>query len=491
MGKRVIVVGGGLAGLGAAIRLAHAGFGVELFEKNLQLGGKMNHVKAQGYRFDTGPSLLTMPFIIDELFHAVSLKREDYLTFEPIDPICRYFWNDGSQLDASMHIRSMMDQLAGLSPQDAQRYADFLLYSKRIYEITADTFLYSAIHEPGQLLNRHNLFKLLQVGQIDPLHTVDQGVRRFFKDKRIVQLFNRYATYNGSDPFKAPATLNIIPFVEFVLGSYYIKGGMYQLVQQLHYLAEQSGVKIYTETSVDKILHKDGAVEGVLVNGTSEHSDVVLCNADIVVAHEQLIDGFKGHRKKLSRLEPSLSGMVFLWGLNDALPSLTHHNILFSDNYRKEFKALFDDLVIPNDPTIYLSITAKSGDDHAPAGKSNAFILLNMPYLNDSQDWDKAVDKMRMIILNRLKAMSIDVADKIEYEHVISPLDLYTKFSSNRGSIYGISSNNRTAAFKRPANRSRNIKNLYFAGGSVHPGGGIPLVLLSAKMAADLISKRH
>ncbi len=489
MPKRVLVIGAGLGALGGALRLAKMGFDVTLFEKNETAGGKLNEKKLGGYRFDAGPSLLTMPFVIDELFEFCGFSRKDFLEFMPIEPICRYFYPDGARLDASSHIEKMKREIAQLSPRDAEVYENFLAYTERIYKLTADIFLFSPIHEFAEILKWRNLPTLLRLPQIDPLRTVHGGVSRFFKDARLVQLFDRYATYNGSNPYRAPATLNVIPYVEYVLGSYYIRGGMYRLAEALQQLACRLGVKIQTSARVEKILHDNRRVSGIQVNGEKIAADFVLCGQDVVVAYNELIDGFEKHRDKLNQLEPSCSGLVFLWGVKKRHPELAHHNIFFSASYQREFDQIFDEKRPPDDPTIYLAITSKSDPAHAPAHGENWFVLLNMPYLNDGINWHNETARARNIVIEKLGRMGFEVANQIEAEFVLSPEDFYKNYLGNRGSIYGISSNNRSTAFKRPANRSRELRGLYFAGGSTHPGGGIPLVLLSGRIAAKLIAK--
>lgn len=486
--KRVIVIGGGLGGLAGAIRLARTGLQVELYEKNAGLGGKMNELRLDGYRFDTGPSLLTMPFIIDDLFDSAGFSRTEMLTFEPIAPICRYFFPDG-RFDAHSDRERMNDELARIAPHQIAPLEKFLAYSKRIYDLTADAFIFNSIHEPSRLLKLKNLNTLLHVGQIDAFRTVHRAVSRFFSNERLVQIFDRYPTYNGSNPFKAPATLNIIPHVEYNLGGFYIKGGMYRLVEALQTIARSVGVTIHTETTVSRIVHQNGRVSGVQVNGEFVAADAVLCNADVVESFNQLIDGYENHQKKLNALEPSISGMVFLWGVQGKHDRLAHHNIIFSENYQREFQQIFDELVPPDDPTVYLAVTGKSDPEHAPTNDENWFILLNMPYLADGQDWQSAVNRMRGKVLQKLARLGIDMERKIRVEKVLTPQDFHSWFGSNRGSIYGISSNSRNMAFMRPANRSRQIKGLYFAGGSTHPGGGVPLVVQSGKIAAQLISE--
>ncbi len=489
MPKRISVIGSGLGALSGAIRLARMGFEVHVYEKNAHAGGKLNERQLGDYRFDTGPSLLTMPFVIDELFAFAGASREEKLTIVPIEPICRYFFSDGSSLDASADLAEMQAAIAKLSKRDATAYEKFLRYSERIYQRTAEIFLFSPIHEFTKLLKLKNLGTLLRLHEIDPLRTVHQSASRFFEDERLVQLFDRYATYNGSNPYRAPATLNIIPYVEYVLGSYYIRGGMYRLAEALLDLAAHVGVQMHYSSAAQKILHDGRRVTGLQIEGEKLAADYVLCGQDVVVAHEHLIEGFERRREKLQQLEPSCSGLVFLWGVRKKHEQLAHHNIFFSQDYKKEFEQIFEQRVPPNDPTIYVAITSKSDPEHAPTACENWFVLLNMPYLTSAVNWKEALPKVRGLTLEKLRCSGFDVEGSIEEEGVITPEDFYELYRSNRGSIYGLSSNSRSTAFKRPPNRSRELRGLYFAGGSTHPGGGIPLVMLSGKIAAELIAE--
>lgn len=491
MTKSVGVIGGGLGGLTTALRLAKKGFKVSLYEKNKNLGGKMNQVIHDDYRFDTGPSLLTMPFVIDELFHYIGLDRKHYLDFEPIDPVCRYFWDDGTQLNAYTELDKMRRAITAISEEDAFRYKDFLLYSHKIWELTSDIFLYTPIHEIRKLLNQSTLKKILKIKQIDPFRTLHQGVNQFFKNPKVIQIFDRYATYNGSDPYRAPATLNIIPYVEYVLGSFYIKGGMYRLIDEIERLCKTANIENHTETTVEKILHESGKIKGIQVNTEKIQFDYIVCNNDVVTSYSNLIDGFKKSRRKLNRLEPSLSGATFLWGVKGKHKNLAHHNIFFSKNYKNEFECLFNSKTIPDDPTVYVAITSKSDVLHAPTDSENWFVLCNTPYLHNNWNWQESYMNLRKTVLNKLKRSGFDIESNIEFEHIFSPEDISKLYNSNKGSIYGISSNSRWSAFHRPANRNRDIDGLYFVGGSAHPGGGIPLVMLSAKITTDLILEKE
>lgn len=488
MARAAAVIGGGLAGLSGAIELARRGYSVDLFEQTSQVGGKTNEVRLSGFRFDTGPSLLTMPFVLEELFADAGFRRREFLEFVPIEPMCRYFFADGSRLDASSDAERMEQAIAALSARDRGRFARFMAYSRRIYDLTAEAFLFTPIHEWKKLLTRRHLSTLGALPAIDALRTVHGGVRRFFRDDRVVQLFDRYATYNGSNPFRAPATLNIIPWVEYGFGGFYVKGGMYRLVEALQQLALILGVRMHTGRPVEEIVTEKGRVAGVRVAGQLVRTSRVLCNADVVTAFNQLLPGFGRARRQLNRLEPSLSGMIFLWGVQKRHPELAHHTIFFSADYRHEFRQIFTELQAPEDPTVYIAITSRADPGDAPEGGENWFVLVNMPYLRPGVP-EPDVAEVRRSVLARLQKAGIDPSGAIVCEEVITPRDLLERYGSNGGSIYGISSNSRAMAFRRPANRSRAVPGLFFAGGSCHPGGGIPLVLLSGRMAAGLIAE--
>lgn len=489
-GKYVPVIGAGLGGLSAAIHLKSRGYDTEIFERNSHTGGKMSEWQADGYRFDTGPSLLTMPEVIDDLFTAAGKDRRDYLDFSPVSPVCRYIWPDGSALDASTDMDEMSTAIAKISPRDAANYPAFMAYCQRIHELTAEIFLHTPIHEWRKVMKKKFLPALFNLHQIDPLRNMHNGVRRFFSDPRIIQLFDRFATYNGSSPFLAPATLNIIPYVEHGLGGYYIRGGMYRLAEALTQLAKEMGIKILTNTEVTQIIVRGNRVKGLVVGDKFINCSQIICNGDVVTSFDKLIAGYSRKKAQLNRLEPSLSGMVFMWGVQGESSQLAHHNIFFSDDYQKEFQQIFEERRAPDDPTVYVAITARTDATHAPAGCENWFVLLNMPYLQQEQEWPSMVEKMREAIFSKLLKSGIDIREKIAREKILTPQDFYQLYGSNRGSIYGISSNGKSNAFLRPANRCREIEGIYFAGGSTHPGGGIPLVLLSGKMSATLLHER-
>jgi phytoene desaturase len=490
MSRSVSIVGAGLGGLAAAIRLAKAGFKVTVFEKNAQAGGKMSEYQQGKYRFDTGPSLLTMSFVVDELFHYAGFKREDFLDFVPIEPICRYFFPDGSIFDAYDKSEKMIESLKKFAPAETNHFLNYMKYCEELYNIAGEVFLYTPIRELRKIFKPENFPLFLKLHRLDAWRTVYESLKTFFRDERLIQLFARYTTYNGSDPYRAPATLNIIPYVEYNLGAYYIKGGMYRLVDALLTLCEKVGVQIKTTATVRKIWHEDAHIKGLFLHNERVESDFVLCNSDVVTTFETLIDGFDDRKRKLKKLEPSLSGMVFLWNVNKSFSQLAHHNIFFSENYQREFLQMFRDRAPAEDPTVYVAITSRTDRSHAPEGCENWFVLVNMPYLDSRQKWPEFIKWVRQQVLGKLQYHGHNVKPHIVDESIFTPETFAQFYGANRGSIYGLSSNSRFSTFLRPPNRDRDIKGLYFAGGSTHPGGGIPLVLLSGKLAAELIMER-
>lgn len=485
--KKVIVIGGGLGGLTGAILLASKGFQVQLFERNQTLGGKMNRFISKEYTFDTGPSIITMPFILDHFFESIHQKMD--LRLAPVTPLCRYFYPDGIQFDAYSEPEQMKESIQLFAPHELDAYKKFLTYSKNIYDLTSDIFLINPIHELHKILNWNTFKSLLQIHKIDPFRTVHQTVTKYFQDPHLIQYFDRYPTYNGSSPYLAPATLNIIPYVEHAFGGYYIQGGLYSLIERLQQIAVESGVEIHLNQPVDKILYNNYQITGIQSGSEKINADYILCNQDVVTTYNNLIDGFESYTQKLNQLEPSISGLVFFWNVNKTHNQLQQHNILFSKKYELEFQQIFKEKTAAEDPTVYIAITSKRDADHAPEGCENWFVLVNMPGLHNGQNWDTIINHTRQTVIKKLKSIDIDIENSIMNETMMTPEKFLSEYKSNAGSIYGIASNSKESAFKRPPNRSRQLKGLYFAGGSTHPGGGVPLVMLSGQIAANLITE--
>lgn len=491
----VAVVGAGLGGLATAIRLATAGYAVTVYEKQSGPGGKAFSETIGDYRFDTGPSLFTLKPVFEELFSDAGARLDDYLTTTPLERVCNYFWRDGTRLSSWTdrdRFAAEFSRAVGEPPENLHRYLD---YSERIHTITHELFLEKSLHEWSTYGSGRFWSSLVQLHRIDALRTMDAANGSFFTSPKVRQFFDRYATYNGSDPYQTPATLNIIPHVEYGIGAWAIHGGIYALPRALERLGRERGVTFRYGTTVERILTRGSgrkrAVAGVRIDGSDVPADVVVSNADVTPTYRYLLDDTEAPLyKRYQRLEPSSSGLVFYWGVRRRFDELELHNIFFSDDYQREFREIFHDHRCPSDPTIYLNITSKRGaPEDAPPDGENWFILVNAP-ADRGQDWESERRRVRAAVLTRLsRELSVDLESLIEVESHMTPPEIAAKTDSHRGSLYGIASNTRLAAFLRHPNRSRRYRGLYFVGGSAHPGGGMPLVTLGGKIVADLVQR--
>jgi len=488
MTPTVFVIGAGLGGLSAAMRLAFNGFKVTVFEKNARVGGKMQEFRSQsGYRFDAGPTLVTMPFVFHDLFKSVGRNLQDYLTLLPLETSCKYFFPDGTVFNAYTDMGRLLQEIRSVFPALEPAFLEYLNYTKRIYSATAQSFIYNPL--TFWRLFRQNPLDFLS---IDAFSTVHEANSRFFSDPRFVQFLDRFPTYVGSSPYLAPATLNVIPHVELTFGGHYVQGGIYKLAEAYQKVCEELGVRFCFSTEVTKILLKGKRASGVrLKNGESHFCDAIVSNGDAVHTYRNLVNQSSREiiaEKTFRRWDASCSGFVLCLGVKASHSGLSHHNIFFSPDYENEFDEIFTQKIPPSEPTIYISVSAKSDKQQAPEGAENWFVLVNAPYLTKKFDWKKQKQVYRNLIVNRLKSLGFeDVEGKIEWERILTPQDLQMRFNANLGSIYGISSNDRAAAFLRPANRSPYVRGLYLASGSAHPGGGTPMVTLSGKFAAELL----
>ncbi len=500
--RRAAIVGAGFGGLAAAIRLAAAGYPVKVYEQAEHAGGKAGSMVLGGFRFDTGPSLVTMRHVFADLFSAAGVSMEGRLNFLPLDPICTYYFDDGTRLEARSEPRDFADEVGALIGENPAHVRDFLSHSAGIYRRTASLFLEHSLHSPTTFTKAEVLSSIFRRGRLNIFRSMDEVNRSFFTDPRMVQLFDRYATYNGSDPFQVPGTLNIIPHVEYNMGAYAVEGGIYAIPMALRKCAEELGVEFFFGTEVERIergkgsvrrgTHSGAPVRGVWVDGRLEEAEIVISDVDARRSYELLLDDSDApYARRYRKLEPSSSGLVFFWGTKSQYPELGVNNIFFSKDYRADFRCIFDELRCPDDPTVYVNITSKVSREDAPGeGGENWFVLVNAPR-NEGQDWEEETRRTRSLVLKRLeKALGRSVETDIAVEGIRTPQDIEEETGSTFGSLYGISSNSRSAAFLRHPAYTRRYPNLFFVGGSVHPGGGMPLALLSGKIAAEAVISR-
>lgn len=483
--KKALIIGAGIAGIATAIRLAVKGYRVEVFEANSSPGGKLTEIKQNGFRFDAGPSLFTMPQYVDELFKMADKDPSQFFSYHKLDILCRYFYEDGTRLTACADEEEFVNEVKGLNygPEALTKY---LKNSGNIYRITNGVFLEQSLHRLKTYLSWDTFKSIGKLPQIDALRTMHKANEAFFKDQHLVQYADRYATYNGSNPYQAPATLNVIAHIEQYFGAYFPEKGMYSIITSLVQLAESIGVQFHYQSFVDEVVLKDRKAVGIKVKGAIINADTIISNMDVWFTYHKLLkDHPQLHPKKILNQERSSSALIFYWGIKKQFPELDLHNIFFSADYKAEFDHIWQKEDIYDDPTVYLNISSKLKADDAPAGYENWFVMINVPS-NKGQDWDTLIKTAKQNILEKLsRILKTAIADLIVSESVLDPRFIESRTSSYQGSIYGTSSNSHFAAFLRHANRSSKIKNLYFCGGSVHPGGGIPLCLLSAKMVSE------
>ncbi|MBM7632447.1 phytoene desaturase family protein [Geomicrobium sediminis] len=481
----VTIVGGGLGGLSAAISLASEGFDVTVLEQNERIGGKCNVREGEGFSFDTGPSILTMPWVLEQLFERAGENLHDYVSLTRVEPQWRTFFEDGETIDLHGDLPTMLKEIERISKADAQGFLQYMNYSSKMYELCMKSFYKRSLTGLTELRSYHTLPELLK---LDPLKSMASGTKRYIEDPHLQQLLNFLVMYVGSSPYQAPAVMSQLAHVQFGLGIYYVEGGLYNIVKAMEKVLIKLGVTIKTKTKVTKIVNEKDLVSGVeLATGQTIKSDYVVSNREVVSTYADLLPEHT-NKPLVHKYEPTVSGLVMLLGINRDYEQLAHHNFFFSKDPELEFKQIYEEKRPADDPTVYIGISSKSDPTQAPEGKANFFILTHVPPLNDNENWQEQYGSYRDVVLSKLERNGLNgLRDCIEFDYTFTPNDLHDLYGSVGGSIYGVTANRKTnGGFKIPSQSSA-YHNLYFVGGSTHPGGGVPMVTLSGQLTADLI----
>ena len=485
---RIAIIGAGIGGLATAARLATRGHEVDVFEANDYPGGKLSEFTLDAYRFDAGPSLFTMPMYVDELFENSGEDPRAHFSYLRAPLVCRYHWDDGTRLSAWSDPAEFDREAARQLGVPEGTVLRFLEKSKFKYELSGRIFLEKSLHRFKTWWSKKVAKALLYLPALDLNRSMHAANERGLKHPKLVQLFDRFATYNGSNPYRAPGMLTIIPHFEHGFGAYYPKGGMYAITKSVYALAERKGARFHFSTPVERILVNDGAAVGIQVKGETRLYDQVVSNMDIYPTYKHLLPD-QPHPERTLAQERSTSALIFYWGIRATFPELDLHNIFFSKNYQAEFEAHSWGEVC-SDPTVYINITTKYDPQDAPPGCETWFVMVNVPANSTGQDWDALTQRIRRQVLDKLSHnLGRPIEPLIACEATLDPRTIESKTASWQGALYGTASNNMFSAFLRHPNFSSQIKNLYFVGGSVHPGGGIPLCLLSAKITDSLIAE--
>ncbi len=486
------VIGAGIGGIVTAARLAKNGYDVTVLEKNDQPGGRCNQIIQDGHRFDIGPTLFLMPEIWEEAFAALGEKMEEHLDLRRIDPTYKVHFDDGLQLQLTSDIGDMQTQLEKVEKTAFTGFLNYIAEGSKHYKISVEKFVGRNFYNIFEYFSLKNLPLIFKLKALDK-HYRNTG--RYFKDERLKAAFTFQNMYLGLSPYDAPATYSLLQYTELAEGVWYPMGGMYAGIQAFVKVAEKLGVKFIYDAPA-KRLHVDNnkvvAVE--LEDGRVFTTDIFIGNADLPYIYDQLLPD-RAEAKKLDEKLYTCSTIMFYWGVDKEYPQIAHHNVFLGGDYKASFDQIFNDHTLPEVPSFYVHAPARTDKSAAPKGQDTLYVLVPVGHLDErsKQDWDAMVHRARETVLARLASEmgATDLREHIKFEIVHTPKTWKEKFNLVKGAAFGLSHNFWQVGYLRPQNRHKKYKNLYFAGASTHPGTGLPIVLLSARLTTERILKER
>lgn len=491
----VAVAGGGLAGLSAACVLAARGHTVTLLEKNAWVGGKAAVHHRDGFRFDMGPTILTLPGVLKRIFEEAGKRLEDYVELLPLDPQWRCFFEDEAILDLVANTEKMKQNLQQFSadPATAEGYERFIKMSKNLHDVSERFFFWKSVGGITDTFESSGMFNLSVLKDVLSLRmgqSVAKTVREYVSDERAAQMIDHFTQYVGSSPEASPAVLCGIAHMQTQEGIWYPVGGTRAIPEALAKLAGELGVDIRTNCDVDTIETVGRAVVGVkLTSGESLPFDAVVSNCDSVRTHRELLRNHPAPLKlgRKQDIEPACSGVVLYLGLREKYSHLLHHNFVFSKDPHEEFEWIYKRGMPAPDPTCYVCAPSISEPGVAPAGGEALYVLVHTPYLRPNHDWSQMLPEYRDVILDKLERTGglTGIRNRILTEDALTPEGIHQRYRVLNGAIYGLASHGKYLGAFKPANRSKELSGLYLAGGAAHPGPGMPMVMMSGWIAAD------
>jgi phytoene desaturase len=485
----VIVIGAGIGGLAVAGRLARQGYQVTVLEKASHPGGRAARLEKDGFRFDTGPTLFLMPEVFAETYSALGENIEQHLELKRLNPTYRVHFHDDTTLDLSADLERMRSQLDGIEPGSFESFLRFMAQGYRNYKLSLQYFVgrnFNSLFDYFSLRNLPLLFKLKALVK----HA--DNTAGFFKDPRLQAAFSFQNMYLGLSPYEAPATFSLLQYTELGDGVWFPMGGMYRVIESLSAIVEGLGVRFRYNTPVERIEVVGKRATGViLADGKRLAADIIIANADLPYVYQNLLPD-DGNARRLQNKKYTSSALMFYWGVKgDRSPELLHHNVFLADHrYRQSFDEIFHDLTLPQEPSFYVCAPTRTDPSFAPTDGDSLMALVPVGHIdeNNPQDWAELEERARRTVISRLEALGVhDLEKRITFEAKWGPPYYRDELNLVKGSAFGLSHNFTQVGYLRPHNRHPRYQNLYFAGASTHPGTGLPIVLLSARLAAERI----
>jgi phytoene desaturase len=489
----IIVIGAGIGGLAAAARLARQGFQVTVIEKHATAGGRTGKIEKDGFRFDTGPTLFLMPEVFAETYQALGERMENHLDLVRLDPTYRAHFHDGSSLDLSANLVEMRARLESLEPGSFEAFLRFMAEGQRHYQVSLEHFVGRNFNTLGEYFSPANIPLLFQ---LKALIKHLPYTARFFKDPRLQAAFSFQNMYLGLSPYEAPATFSLLQYTELADGVWFPRGGMFKVIESLESIAKGLGVRFQYGSPVSQIEVEGSRAAGVqLADGGRMQADFILANADLPYVYADLLPD-DGSAARLAKKKYTSSALMFFWGLRGPRENaLLHHNVfLAEDKYKASFDRIFHDLSLPDEPSFYINAPARTDPSFAPPDGDTLMALVPVGHLNEArpQDWEKLEQQAKRAVFQRLARLGLEnLEDRIVFEAKWGPPYYRKALNLAKGSAFGLSHNFAQVGYLRPHNRHPRYRNLYFAGASTHPGTGLPIVLLSARLAVERLLHEH
>ena len=490
MKPTALVIGAGIGGIATAARLAKNGYDVTVLEKNDTPGGRCNQIVRDGHRFDIGPTLFLMPEVWEETFASLGENLSDHLDLRRIDPTYKVHFEDGLQLQLTSDIGDMQRQLEAVDKSAFTGFLGYIAEGAKHYKISLEKFVGRNFYNIFEYFSLKNLPLIFNLKALQKHYT---NTSRFFKDERLKAAFTFQNMYLGLSPYDAPATYSLLQYTELAEGVWYPMGGMYAGIQALTKVAEKLGVKFVYNSPVKKLQVEGSKVVGAeTADGKTYSADIFVGNADLPYIYKELLPD-AAEAEKLENKLYTCSTIMFYWGVDKQYPQIAHHNVFLGGDYKASFDQIFEDHTLPEVPSFYVHAPARTDPAAAPEGQETLYVLVPVGHLDarSKQDWDALVNRARETVFTRLaKEMGVtDLKEHIKFEVVYQPQDWKNRFNLEKGAAFGLSHNFWQVGYLRPQNRHAKYKNMYFVGASTHPGTGLPIVLLSARLTTERILK--